>query len=574
MRHYRIGLLMLAAIMLFYTIPPLHSHAAAQQDFVLSMDKRTVGHQGKIIVTASGKVTDLYGFEAAFTYDSTRLRLISEESEAMFSGFSVPPIVEGNHIIVAHTKIGEKPLENGQTALYQLVFEAIGHTGDAVVEWTSLKSVDGGLRTTEQSPNVSATVKVTPANDPQLGLGSVTIPPPALVNGNRAVPHIVLDGRAAIASVAQDILEQLFSASAPSASGKRKAIIEMTAQEGANEYELSIPADFFKGRSGARSLEVQSAIAAVTLPDTVFEANEMQDASQIELRIAAADTSRLSQSLKNKLKDKPVVDLELSIDGKPVHWNNHQAPITISMNYEPTAEELMRPEHIVIWYIDNEGEVIRIPSGRYNPDTGRVTFTVTHFSQYAVVFDIKSFRDLAGYAWAQWEIEVLASKGIIQGVSDSNYAPDQQLTRAELVTLLVRALGLHAETKADASFADVKSSDYYGEPVAIAKKLGIALGKGNNQFHPMQPVTRQEMMVLSMRAMEAAGIVLSAANDAELNRFQDQALISSYARDAVITLVSEGIIQGKGSAIQPQSTATRAEMAIVLYKIYNKLMEV
>ncbi|HHV99777.1 MAG TPA: S-layer homology domain-containing protein, partial [Clostridiaceae bacterium] len=175
----------------------------------------------------------------------------------------------------------------------------------------------------------------------------------------------------------------------------------------------------------------------------------------------------------------------------------------------------------------------------------------------------------ANYAWAKKEIEVMASKGIINGTSATTFNPSADITRADFIVLLARALGLDAEI--DDNFSDVNPDAYYAKQVGIARKLGIAKGSGNNEFRPNDKIERQEMMTLIDRALKVAGKGLAAGIDADLEGFADKDMIASYATDSVAALVKSGIIKGDGTNINPLGNTTRAEAAVVIYRIYNML---
>lgn len=93
-----------------------------------------------------------------------------------------------------------------------------------------------------------------------------------------------------------------------------------------------------------------------------------------------------------------------------------------------------------------------------------MTFSITHFSWFAVVYVHKTFGDLAGVGWARKPIEVMASKGIIQGTGPDTFSPASNITRADYTVLLIRTLGLRAEFTDN--FDDVKEDAYYYEAVA------------------------------------------------------------------------------------------------------------
>ena len=127
-------------------------------------------------------------------------------------------------------------------------------------------------------------------------------------------------------------------------------------------------------------------------------------------------------------------------------------------------------------------------------------------------------------------------------------------------------MGLNAE--ADSNFNDVRKEDYYYEAVAIAKKLGITNGTDGNKFSPDEKIKRQDMMVMIDNALKTAGKTLPAGS-ASLADFTDASQIASYAKGSVENLVESGIIQGDGNRINPSNNLTRAEAAVIIYRIYN-----
>lgn len=226
------------------------------------------------------------------------------------------------------------------------------------------------------------------------------------------------------------------------------------------------------------------------------------------------------------------------------------------------------PEHIVVWYIDGSGKVVPVPNGHYDPVTGTVTFTTTHFSYYAVAYVRKTFGDLGSVEWARKPIEVMASKGIISGTGLDAFSPTRSITRADYLVLLVKTLGL--TTEFDNNFDDVSPDANYYEALGIAKKLGIAVGIGNNRFNPEETISRQDMMVLTVRALEKAGKLQCSGVNELPDKFSDKGEIAGYAVDSVSALVKEGLIVGSDNRLNPRANTTRAEAAVFLYRIFNR----
>lgn len=180
-----------------------------------------------------------------------------------------------------------------------------------------------------------------------------------------------------------------------------------------------------------------------------------------------------------------------------------------------------------------------------------------------------SFQDIgAKHKWAAEAIEKLYAAGIIQGTSETAFSPDKNITRADFVLLLVRALGLQAD--GTANFTDVRQGAYYYEALGIAKQLGIINGVGGNTFHPKAEISRQDMIVMTVRALKSAGKWNGTEGGADLSGYLDATRIAVYAKDSVAGLVREGLIQGDGSSIRPTDTTTRAEAAVIIYRIHER----
>ncbi|HYE69226.1 MAG TPA: S-layer homology domain-containing protein, partial [Anaerovoracaceae bacterium] len=254
--------------------------------------------------------------------------------------------------------------------------------------------------------------------------------------------------------------------------------------------------------------------------------------------------------------------------GETIEWNNPDASVMVSVPYVPTVAELEDLEHIVIWYLDGKGNVIEVPSGRYDAEKGIVTFSTTHFSRYTVSFVTKTFVDLGSAAWAKEKIEILASKGILEGQSDNKYEPKSNITRADFLCFLVRTLSI--DTNFEGNFSDISSDAYYFNEIGVAKELGITTGTGKHRFYPDAEISRQDMIVLTERTLKILNKLEKKGISTRLDQFSDKSKISAYALDSISSIVEEGLIVGNGSKLNPRGNTTRAEAAMFLYRIYDK----
>ncbi|MDD3290458.1 MAG: S-layer homology domain-containing protein [Eubacteriales bacterium] len=175
------------------------------------------------------------------------------------------------------------------------------------------------------------------------------------------------------------------------------------------------------------------------------------------------------------------------------------------------------------------------------------------------------FRDVGkNIAWAAEAIDYLYEEGILLGDGAGYYNPRASISRGDFMMMLSRAFDL--DTAFEDNFTDVDKDDYYYKAVGAAKKFGITKGS-NGKFNPRSALSRQDAMVLILRALEAADIDLEEGAEEVLTPFKDQHKISDYAKDAFQAMVRAGIIKGSGKFLNPNSSVSRAEIAVILYRI-------
>jgi hypothetical protein len=350
--------------------------------------------------------------------------------------------------------------------------------------------------------------------------------------------------------------------------GEEIPVITVPPIEGVDTYTIELPGTHLCSSSAGDILTFSAEIGSITIPGNMLTGTGLESKRDIGITIGEGDKSSLPVHVRETIGDRPIIQLTLTVEGEKKNWSNPEAPVTVSIPYKPTQEELADPEHIVVWYLDGEGNAVEVPNGRYDPVTGAVTFATTHFSRYAVVYVHKTFDDLGSVEWGRQQIEVLASKGIVRGINERGYFPSVNITRADFLYSLVRALGVDATP--DGNFDDIEDNAYYYKEIGIARKLCITSGTGDNRFCPNDSITRQDMITLTVRAMDMLGMIKEQGLASELDSFADKPLIADYALEGIATAVKEGLIIGSGDRINPLGNTTRAEAAVFLYRIYNK----
>lgn len=178
------------------------------------------------------------------------------------------------------------------------------------------------------------------------------------------------------------------------------------------------------------------------------------------------------------------------------------------------------------------------------------------------------FNDLASVPWAEKAIVTLRVKGVVSGKTETEFCPGDNITREEFVTLIVNAFAKDAEV-IEPVFEDVASDAWYYEFIQKAKASGLVSGVSENQFGVGANITRQDMAVIIYNAAKLKNVVGN--NEPENFPFADDAEISDYAKEAVYTLKTMGIVNGIDSDnFAPKATATRAEAAMMIYNLLLK----
>ena len=189
---------------------------------------------------------------------------------------------------------------------------------------------------------------------------------------------------------------------------------------------------------------------------------------------------------------------------------------------------------------------------------GQVTVTVT-FAEAPL-----PFPDVTEGDWFYDAVRYAYENGLMDGVGDNLFAPNSDTTRAQLVTILYRLEGQPAPS-GDSGFSDVAAGTWYTDAVAWAAENGIVNGVSETEFAPGKDITREQLATILFRYAEAKGYDVSARVD--LSAYPDANQIQSYAAESVAWAVAEGLIQGfEDNTLRPAGNATRAQIATILMR--------
>ena len=179
-----------------------------------------------------------------------------------------------------------------------------------------------------------------------------------------------------------------------------------------------------------------------------------------------------------------------------------------------------------------------------------------------------SFTDVKSNAWYYETVKEVVSLGLMNGISETEFAPELSVTRAMFVTVLYRTAG-QPKIESAVSFNDVAAGQYYADAVAWANSNGIVNGVSETEFASETNITREQMAAILYRYAQAAGAKEAAADEIT---YTDKDSISDYAAEAIAWAKASGIMEGnEDGTFAPARNASRAEAAAVFVRLINFL---
>jgi hypothetical protein len=185
-----------------------------------------------------------------------------------------------------------------------------------------------------------------------------------------------------------------------------------------------------------------------------------------------------------------------SSDNREIETGIVPGGITLYLPYDPGQVD---PELLGIYNYDKAKQQWEYVGGEIDEEMSKVKVTLQHLSIYSAMEYNKTFSDVLEGHWAKRVLQILAAKHMINGVDEWRFNPEGTTTRAEFVTLLANAFNLETEG-VNHTFTDVKADAWYANSVAAAFQAGIVTGVSANQFAPDQFISRTEMVVMIVRA--------------------------------------------------------------------------
>jgi len=240
-------------------------------------------------------------------------------------------------------------------------------------------------------------------------------------------------------------------------------------------------------------------------------------------------------------------------------------PVTLTLPYDKSSD--VNTDQLMIYRLNETTNTWEAVGGTVDPVTGTVSVTRSSLSIYTVMAYTKVFADMTGH-WAAGDVQLMAAREIVKGMSETTFAPDSNVTRAQFAALMLRTMDIDETGATGTIFSDVAAGAWYAGAVEAAASNALINGYPDGSFKPDASITREEMAAVISRALGQSGItsVLSGAEvDAKLAAFNDADQIAEWAKASMAQAIEEGIINGRtADESAPKANATRAESAVML----------
>jgi endo-1,4-beta-xylanase len=551
---------LICCIILSFQGTTVQASEPAAFQLTTNVDQININESVTITVQANG-VQDVSAYEVILQWDSSLIEPVGAPQNKL-AGQGIPVNkTESNQMTCAFALKSDQPAVNGNSKLCTFVFKGKS-AGQANVKLASVKLLDSNLRETHYVPNQSLQLAITSNNGNPSNPSSPTTPPQGDTSEPGSITIVTTPGIQGTTTVnmPSDTFDKaihsakngIVTVKVEGAETSKQVVIQFSSQQLRDAKE-----------AGIDKIEMNTGIATVTIfPESLTETGSKSGV--VELTVSRVEPATLSDAVKKFIGNHTVYDFKLTVDGQTISKFGNGRPI-VAIPYTLLPGE--SPHQVVIYYLSNDGKLEIVKNGKYNAVTGMVEFKPAHFSQYAAVDMRSKFIDLGTVPWAKDDIEGLESRQVVSGISEGQFSPQSQVSRAEFIQMLMGALDV-INQQATSTFSDVEQGAWYEQAVASAQQLGIVNGKEDGSYGINEKISRQDMAVMIYRMAQKSGMKLP--NTSSTQPFTDQSIIVEYAKDAVSALRQAGIVTGmEDGSFAPSDYTTRAQAAVMIYRIFN-----
>ncbi|MGN7412586.1 S-layer homology domain-containing protein [Paenibacillus sp. SAF-068] len=299
---------------------------------------------------------------------------------------------------------------------------------------------------------------------------------------------------------------------------------------------------------------------------TIQIAIEPSAASKQTAIQAAAD------KLENTTVAAAPVDFEVKAiwNGQQVHVDRFNSYVERSITLPEGVDGSKITTGVVL---QPDGSLLHVPTKviKGNGQDSAIINSLTN-STYALIYHPATFSDVTNH-WSRDDVQDLASRLIVQGTGEDVFAPDRSITRAEFTAVLLRGLGLHSPISTEArSFTDVKTGSWYEDEVQTAVSYGLISGYADDSFRPNSEISRAEALTIVSRAMKLVGLAQADASETTslLSGYSDSTKVQAWAAEPVASAIKQELVQGADGKLMTEADISRAQSAAIVKRLLQK----
>ena len=304
-----------------------------------------------------------------------------------------------------------------------------------------------------------------------------------------------------------------------------KGVTDATGSKGTTVTENGVTTSAEATITAAAVTEAKASNEAVTLPVTVAAADSASEAATVSVTLPEATTGTTKVEV-------PVTEVKAS----------------------------------TVAYVKNADGELELLKDCVITENGIALGVEGSKAEIVIVDNAKDFNDVSADSWSSDAVQFVASREIFNGVSASNFAPQTEMSRGMLAQVLFN-FDRESEATGTAAFADA-SGKWFDDAANWASSLGVINGD-NGQFKGDNSVTRQDLATMLYRYAQAKGY--KTTGGAGLSAFGDANRVSSYASEAMLWAVGNGLIGGTDKGLEPTKGATREEVAAIMMRFCSKI---
>jgi hypothetical protein len=379
---------------------------------------------------------------------------------------------------------------------------------------------------------------------------------------------VVNDGEASIEITAEalsDAIEAILEDD-----GDVELVINIDYDEaGVDAIRLSLPADAFQTLAidTDAALTIASPLVSITFDSDALTTIGEAGKDAVTITAKRTEDIDIADEYKDIVGSRPVFEFAVKNGNKTVSEFGGNATVVIP--YELGKDE--NPNAIVVYYIGSDGK-LSVCNAKYDAGKKAVVLVTTHFSAYAVGYNLVTFIDVPRTHPNYDAVTYIAARGITNGVGGGRYGIDNRVTRLQMLVLVMKMTG-YTDEDANAydgtdNFADAKNDWAYGW-LGVARRDGIVSGDGTN-YNGKRVLQQQEMLFLFARTLVDIGGKLPTARDGfKLEDIVEDGGFSSWIRDDNRFSVIEAILLSGifGEHVKPRESCDRGLMTQLLYNL-------